>query len=103
MIISCFEKWKEDQSLRFCYLSPERINYVDDEHDGELLAEYSSALERGEDIPSVDVFETDGEFYIDKGQESALAYSFNLFTFVPATLVRADIGERKYVKMKNSL
>ena len=103
VIISCFNKWKEDKLLRFCYLSPERINYVDDEHDGELLAEYSASLERGEDIPSVDVFERDGEFYIDNGQESALAYSFNLYTFIPATLVSSEAGERKYVKMKNSL
>ena len=103
VIISCFEKWKEDKSLRFCYVSPERLNYLDDEHDGELLAEYSSCLERGEDIPAVNVFESDGEFYIDAGQESALAYSFNLFTFVPVTLVRGEAGERKYVKMKNSL
>ena len=103
VIISAFEKWKEDKSLRFCYVSPERLNYLDDEHDGELLAEYSSCLERGEDIPAVNVFESDGEFYIDAGQESALAYSFNLFTFVPVTLVRGEAGERKYVKMKNSL
>ncbi len=103
VIISSFEKWKQDKQLRFCYLSPERINYVDDEHDGELLVEYSAAIERGKEIPPVCVFESDGEFYIDRGQESALAYSFNLFTFIPTTLVRADIGERKYVKMKNSL
>lgn len=103
VIISCFEMWKEDNSLKFCYLSPERLMYIDDEHDGELLAEYSSALERGEVIPSVTVFEYDGDFYIDKGQESALAYAFNLYTYLPAVLVKAEAGERKYVRMKNSL
>ena len=103
VIISAFEKWKADPSVHFCYVSPERLNYLDDEHDGELLAEYSAALERSEDIPAVNVFEADGEFYIDAGQESALAYSFNLFTFIPVTLVSGEAGERKYVKMKNSL
>ena len=103
VIISCFERWKEDKHLSFCYLSPERINYIDDEHDGDKLSEYSSALERGEDIPVVEVFEKDGEFYIAKGQESALAYAFNLYTYVPAVLVRGDLGDVKYVKMKNSL
>ena len=103
VIISSFEKWKEDKSSRFCYLSPERINYVDDEHDGEKLAAYSTALEMGEDIPTVKVFEENGEFYISEGQEIALAYAFNLFTYIPAELVDGEVGEGKYVKMKNSL
>lgn len=103
VILSCFEKWKEDKSLSFCYLAPERINYVDDEHDGEKMAEYAAALERGEEIPPVKVFECDGEFYIADGQESALAYSFNLYTYVPTVLVVGSVGDRKYVKMKNSL
>ena len=103
VILSCLEKWKADPTLHFCYLSPERINYIDDEHDGEKMAECSSALERGEDIPSVKVFECDGEFYIADGQESALAYAFNLYTYLPATIVKGEIGDNKYVKMKNSL
>ena len=103
VIISCFEKWKADKSLRFCYVSPERLNYIDDEHDGELLAELSAKLDMGEEIPEVTVFEHDGEFYIDGGTESSLAYAFNLYTYVPTTLVKGEIGERKYVKMKNSL
>ena len=103
VIISCFEKWKEDNSLRFCYLSPERLNYVDDEHDGELLADLSTKLDLGENIPAVEVFECDGEFYVERGVESALAYAFNLYTYLPATLVKGSVGDRKYVKMKNSL
>lgn len=103
VILSCLEKWKADPTMRFCYLSPERINYIDDEHDGEKMAEYSSALERGEEIPPVKVLENDGEFYIKDGQESALAYAFNLYTYLPAELVQGEIGEKKYVKMKNSL
>ena len=67
------------------------------------MSEYASALERGETIPPVKVFELDGEFYIEEGQESALAYAFNFSTYVPTVLVKSEIGERKYVKMKNSL
>ena len=103
VIISSFEKWKADKSRRFCYLSPERLNYIDDEHDGELLAELSAKLELGEDIPEVTVFEKMGEFYVEDGLEAALAYSFNLFTFIPAKLIAGETGERNYVKMKNSL
>jgi cytidylate kinase len=103
VIISSFEKWKMDKSQRFCYLSPERLNYIDDEHDGELLADLSVRLERGEDIPSITVYEQDGEFYVDDGLESSLAYAFNLYTYVPTTLIHGSVGDRKYVKMKNSL
>ena len=103
VIISCYERWKENRDLTFCYLSPERINYIDDEHDGELLSELSAKLELGEDIPEVTVFERDGEFYIDGGTESALAYAFNLYTYTPARLVKGSAGDRKYVRMKNSL
>lgn len=73
VILSCFERWKENNSLRFCYMSPERLNYNDDGHDGDKLAEYAAALEEGRDIPPVTVYESDGEFYIDEGIESALA------------------------------
>ena len=103
VIISSFEKWKQDKSLRFCYLAPERLNYIDDEHDGELMASISAKLELGEDIPEVTVFENNGEFYVESGLESSLAYAFNLYTYVPTTLVKGEIGDRKYVKMKNSL
>ena len=103
VILSCLEKWKLDKTSAFCYLSPERLNYIDDEHDGEKMAEYASALERGEQIPPVKVFECDGEFYVEDGQESALAYAFNLYTYLPVVLVRGEVGNRKYVKMKNSL
>lgn len=103
VIISCFEKWKEDKSLCFLYLSPERLNYADDEHDGELLADLSARLELGEDIPAVEVFECDGEFYIESGLEFALAYAFNLYTYLPATLCKGSPVGKKYVKMKNSL
>ncbi|MBQ7390165.1 MAG: AAA family ATPase [Clostridia bacterium] len=103
VIISSFEKWRENREATFCYLSPERLNYIDDEHDAELLRDLSARLERGEDIPEITVFEKDGEFYLDSGTESALAYAFNLYTYLPVRLVKGEQGERKYVKMKNSL
>ena len=103
VILSSLAEWREDNSRTFCYLSPERINYVDDEHDAEKMSEYAAMLERGESIPAVKVFECDGEFFIEDGQESALAYTFNFSTYVPTVLVKGEIGARKYVKMKNSL
>lgn len=103
VVLSCFEAWKSDKQAKFCYLSPERLNYSDDEHDADKLSEYSAALDRAEDIPAVTVYEMDGEFYIEDGIESALAYAFNLYTFVPVTLIKGKSDGKKYVKMKNSL
>ena len=103
VIISAFEQWCGDRSYRACFLSPERINYIDDEPDADMLSLLTLALERGDDIPPVTVFECDGDFYIESGTESALAFSLSFATFVPAVLVRGSIGDGKYVKMQGSL
>ena len=103
VIISAFEEWKTDRDLKLCYLSPERLNYIDDEQDAERIAEFSSMLELGAPIPPVTVFEADGEFYVEEGIESALAHAFNFDTFTPAVLVKGEIGDRKYVRMRNSI
>ncbi len=103
VIISCFERCGTVHSRTRCYLSPERLNYADDGHDETLLAEYSARLDLGDDIPEIEVFEHDGEFYIHSGMESALAYALGFYDFVPAVLVDAPADSKKYVKMKNSL
>ena len=38
----------------------------------------------------------------EEGIESALAHAFNFDTFTPAVLVKGEIGDHKYVRMKNS-
>lgn len=103
VILSSFEKWKNDKSLKAVYISPERLNYPDDAHDQDKLDEYSRALDCADSIPEVRVLEKDGEFYVDDGVESALAYAFNFYTFVPARLVCNELKGKKFVKMKNSL
>ena len=102
-IIRNFELWKTNKDLKFCFITPERLNYSDDGADGKLVEEYSLRLERGESIPEVTVFEADGEFYISEGLESALAYSFNMETFIPCRLASGSAGDKKYAKMTNSL
>ncbi len=103
VIISAFSDWQADKSYKLCFLSPERLNYIDDEQDNGKVSQYAAMLDMGGEVPEVTVFERDGEFYIEDGHESALAYAFNFRTFVPARLVDAEIGTRKYVRMKNSL
>lgn len=102
-LIKSFEIWKSDRDFKMAYIAPERLYYPDDAADGEAVARLSQALDAGESIPEVEIFEVDGEFYLSSGLESAIAYSLNMAGFIPAKLVRGDIGGTKYIKMKNSL
>ena len=102
-ISDSFERWKSDRSFTMAYVSPERLYYPDDGADNDAVERLSSMLESGADIPEVKVCERDGEFYLVDGLESALAYSFNMSTFIPAKLTSAAPTAEKYVKMKNSL
>ena len=103
VIIDSLAVWRENKDVKLCYLSPERLNYPDDEHDADKLAEYSAALECGSDIPVPTVFECEGSFYVDSEVEAVLAYSFDMRTLFPARLVSGDPRNKKYVRMKNSL
>ena len=103
LIVSSFEAWQLDRSFALTCISPSRLNYIDDEADVPEVNRRASMLDEGLEIPEVTVFECDGEFYVEDGLESALAYAFNMETFVPARLVKGEVGDRSYVKMKNSL
>ena len=98
-----FNRWLQDDSYKCAFLSPERINYLDVEADNDLITAYSFALDRGEALPEIKVFEEDGEFYLLEGLEAAMAYAFNMLTFIPATLVDHKRGDEEYVRMSNSL
>ena len=101
-VISAFNAWQNDKAFSAAYISPERLNYPDDEADQAVVSDLAEKLDAGEKIPEVCVCERDGEFYLVSGLESALAYSFNMQTFVPAKLIAEEpCGE--YIKMKNSL
>lgn len=102
-LIDSFYEWKENRELKAVYVTPERLYYPDDEPNNEEIVRLSSMLECGENIPPVKVADKDGEFYLIDGLESALAYSFNMNTFIPAILASEDPADKKYTKMKNSL
>ena len=102
LIISSFAKWQKNREFKAVYLTPERLNFTREEPDHQKVSALAARLESGEEIPNVTVIEKDGEFYIESGLESALAYSFNFNTFIPACLVSGTpVGE--YTKIKNSL
>ena len=102
-IVEGFNRWLCNREYKSVMLSPERINYPECDADNEVISALSSALERGESIPPVKVFEEDGEFYLVEGLESALAHAFNMDTFTPAILVSHTRGDEKYIRMQNSL
>ena len=103
IVINAFGEWQGNREKKICYISPERLNFSEDGFDNEKMLEYTATIERGETPPPVTAFEVDGEFYVEGGIESAMAYAFNMHTFVPLTLIKGEIGDRKFVKMSNSL
>ncbi len=102
-IISAFNIWQNNKDYKCAYITPERLNYPEGEASAELIAKYSAMLECGEAIPEVKVVESDGEFYLAEGAESALAYAFNMETFIRTKLIDGKPEFAEYVKMKNSL
>lgn len=103
VILNAFETWQRDKSYTACYVCPERLNYPDDEVDGALIGELSDALDRGESLPEITVFEEEGSFYAEDNTPSALAYAMNMYSLLPARLVKGSSRGKEYVKMKNNL
>ena len=102
-LISGFSAWQDNKNSKGLLVCPERIMYPDDAADGDEVSRRASMLDRGEKIPEVLLFESNGEFYLEEGLESALAYAFNMTTYIPAKLVSGSADGKKYTKMKNSL
>ena len=102
-LIGSFEEWKANKDYKMAYITPERLWFPDDAPNQELVVELSSKLENFPESEYVEVVEEDGEFYLVKGLETALAYSFNMDRFIPAKLVKRQFEKEKYTRMKNSL
>lgn len=103
VIISSLAIWEKDKDIKLCFISPERLRYIDDEPNSDKLMEYSSRLDMGESIPPVEVFFEDGDFYVERGTEAALAHAFSMLPFIPTVLVNGSVNGRCFIKMKNSL
>ena len=102
-ICATFFEWQSDHSYKRVLISPERLYYYDDTPDDIKVNRLAASVDLGEPIPEVTVFEENGEFFVEDGLESALAYAFSMQTFMPARLVKEKTPGRKYVKMQNSL
>lgn len=104
VIESSFREWSAGSRAPRCFVSPERLSYVDDEANGDLIAELAEKVECGGSLPAVRVFEHDGEFFVVEGTESALAYALNMRALVPVCLTCEQPPKgAKFVKMKNSI
>ncbi len=103
-LIEAFESWKTNNSFRSCCICPERLLYDSEDVDMDIANELSDKLDEVGMCDEVTVIERQGEFYIDKGTNSALAYALCDYPLVPARLVRGEPSDkREYVKMKTSL
>ena len=102
-IIKAFDSWQRDKSYTALFINPERLYYPDTATDSVEIAKRCASLELGQKIPEVTVYEEDGEFFLQQGHESALAYALNMNVFVPARLVDTKSDGVEYVKMANSL
>ncbi len=102
-LASEFELWRSDRERKSAFITPERLYFPTDEPSPEEISRLAAMLEAGETVPEVTAVECDGEFYLQSGLESALAYSFNMNTFIPVRLVEGSIEGKEYTKIKNSL
>lgn len=102
VIIVSLNEWLA-RPEKIAYVSPECLNYPDDEADMDLVGEYSGMLDEGFEIPFTEIFEEDGEFYVATSAEPAIAHAFEGERFVPCKLVRGSSAGKCFVKMKNSL
>lgn len=102
-IVAAYRVWQTMDSFRLAAINPDRLAYPDDEPDADKLMEYSDKLEMGEEIPTVEAFEEDGDFCVSGEVEAALAHALAMKTFIPVRLIPGAKNGRKFVKMKNSL
>ena len=103
-LIEAFESFKTNNGFRSCCICPERLFYNSEDVDMDIVNELADKLEQNGLCDEVTVVERAGDFYIDKGTNSALAYAISDYPLVPARLVKKEIpAEREYVKMKTSL
>ena len=101
-IISGFEVWRGARTHKCAYVSPLRMYYPDEAMDEGRVKELSADLELGRDIPTVEVYHRDGEFYVAHGLESAMAYTLFAEGTIPVKIIKGE-PSGKYVKMGNSL
>ena len=103
VILEGFALWQRDAAYTAAFISAERLKMPDDEADMARVAELSAVLDCGGEIPTPRVFETEGDFFVDSGAESVLAYSLSDYDFIPVKLCRGKADGRCFVETKNSL
>ncbi len=102
-IAAAYKLWQNSTDAKFAFISPERLRYIDDAVDAEVLMELSDLVDAGLPVPEISVFYESGNFYIEEGTASALAYAFSMRSLVPVKLITGAVAGRTFVSMKNSL
>ncbi|MBO5788706.1 MAG: cytidylate kinase family protein [Clostridia bacterium] len=104
-IVEAQKVWQQNHDVQLRYVCPATLLYPDDEASGERMAELALAVERGEPLPPVEVYQKEGNYYVVGGVETALVGAMFNMTHVPFVFVDTmpDDPTISYIKMENLL
>jgi cytidylate kinase len=102
-ILAAFAEWREDKTRRFAYICPRRFFYPDEGTDDGRAVQLSEQLDCDEDVGEAVAVECDGDIYLTRHAEVALAYAISDLPLVPTQLSVGKKPEGVFVRMTDSL
>ena len=102
-ILAAFTEWREDKTRRFAYICPRRFFYPDEGTDDGRAVQLSEQLDCDEDVGEAVAVECDGDIYLTRHAEVALAYAISDLPLVPTQLSVGKKPEGVFVRMTDSL
>jgi cytidylate kinase len=102
-ILSSFDKWLKDKTLRMAYICPRRFFYPDEGTDEGRAVKLSESLDAGECVGEAYAVECDGDIYLTEQAEIALAHAFSDLPLVPTRLTVGEKPVGDFVRMTDTL
>lgn len=102
-ILSSFDKWLKDKTLRMAYICPRRFFYPDEGTDEGRAVKLSESLDAGECVGEACAVECDGDIYLTEQAEIALAHAFSDLPLVPTRLIVGKKPAGDFVRMTDTL
>lgn len=102
-ILSSFDKWLKDKTLRMAYICPRRFFYPDEGTDEGRAVKLSESLDAGECVGEACAVECDGDIYLTEQAEIALAHAFSDLPLVPTRLTVGKKPAGDFVRMTDTL
>ena len=102
-ILASFDEWLKDKTRRIAYICPRRFFYPDEGTDDGRAVQLSEQLDCDEDVGEAVAVECDGDIYLTRHAEVALAYAISDLPLVPTQLSVGKKPEGVFVRMTDSL